>query len=344
MEERKEYYFIDDLRAAAILMIAWPHLGINMNPEWSLDRVIQWLINRPLNMIQSFGALGVSLFFLISGFLILKNRRNTGKYLLHRFFRLYLPLLLTMAVFWGVTTVCSFFRPTYWTQFSPIEWIEAATLWNNFRFEINPINGVLWYLVPLIVFDVLYAVQIPLAKKAPLSFVLSTDILIMLLCIVGDDILFFPEGIRRNAPFLTICLFGTLLYLKSTNQIKNYRFCMGILINYFVMVTGFYLCQPGYYQDNPYMTSVIFGVLIFTIGLLLESKLSKPPVWVRRLSQISYSFYITHSLYGAMIISFLINKLPFTIVFLIGILISLVVADINYHLIEKTIGKLVTIK
>ena len=72
---------VDYLRAIALCMILYDHLGGLFNPGWIVKRYVDFFFAVPLNIIQDFGAFGVSLFFLISGFLFTYNgnHQNEGR-------------------------------------------------------------------------------------------------------------------------------------------------------------------------------------------------------------------------------------------------------------------------
>ena len=57
------------LRVLAVVMILYDHVGAMRNSEWSVKGIMDFLFCIPLKIIQEFGALGVSLFYLITGFL-----------------------------------------------------------------------------------------------------------------------------------------------------------------------------------------------------------------------------------------------------------------------------------
>ena len=149
----QKYEFINYLRVFAMVSVAWPHLVANMNPEWPVLHLVQWMINRPLHLIQNFGALGVSIFFVISGFLAAENLEQSGKFLKKKFIRIYIPVLSSMFAFCVFIKLFEFVGYTsYWSQFSNLEWLFSATLWNYLSGRTDAVNGVLWYLVPQFLF------------------------------------------------------------------------------------------------------------------------------------------------------------------------------------------------
>ena len=57
-------YAFDYLRVIALVMILYDHLGGFYNPNWIVKKIIDFFFAVPLDIIQDFGAFGVSLFFL----------------------------------------------------------------------------------------------------------------------------------------------------------------------------------------------------------------------------------------------------------------------------------------
>ena len=96
---RKEFNFIPYLRVAAMCLVTWPHMSVNLNSEWFPIQIVQWIFTRPLHIIQNFGALGVCIFYLISGFLMAQNTRWGLPYFFRRLLRVYLTVPLSMLIF-----------------------------------------------------------------------------------------------------------------------------------------------------------------------------------------------------------------------------------------------------
>ena len=57
-------------------MILYDHLCGIRNSDWVLKKAVDFILCTPLNIIQDFGALGVGLFYLITGFLFLHTNRK----------------------------------------------------------------------------------------------------------------------------------------------------------------------------------------------------------------------------------------------------------------------------
>lgn len=63
-----------------MFLVAFPHLGVIIEPSWKVAAFIDSAINTPFAIIQNFGALGVCVFFVISGFLLYSNTDTPLKF------------------------------------------------------------------------------------------------------------------------------------------------------------------------------------------------------------------------------------------------------------------------
>ncbi len=335
-ETRFHYNFIDYLRVTGMIFVAWPHLTANLNPVWGPLSFIQWLINRPLHITQNFGALGVSIFFLISGFLASTPSRRTLKsptsYFFYKLTRLIIPLWGAMFFFFLFVKLFEllFNYSSWWSQFSVLDWVKSATLYPHFTGSIDLVNGALWYLVPLILFFLLETLYRFYGSEPSIKFVIFT-LSVLGFCFALHD--FLPDALCSKLPYIPIILWGYLFNLKSQNRPS--LIYITYILCYFVMLFGFYQFAPQFYQDEPYPLSAIFALVLFKGFLLVPTAALRPPKVIQFLSSVSYSFYIVHSLYGGFVISAFFEIIPYGFAVAGGIILSIVVANINYKLFER---------
>lgn len=336
---RKEFNFIPYLRVAAMCLVTWPHMSVNLNSEWFPIQIVQWIFTRPLHIIQNFGALGVCIFYLISGFLMAQNTRWGLPYFFRRLLRVYLTVPLSMLIFFLFNCCLSsiFHLASYWDQFTLLQWIQSATLWIYLWCFPDAVNGVLWYLFPLLCVDIIYTLCNLFKKKSSIHFILITDIWILVSTYFLPKFTQIPVGFSRGAPFMAIPMFGVIIHLAYTKKVSGKLIISLGFLNYLVLISSFYLQYNAYYETEPYIVSMMYAMLIFTVMLLSPPPPSKR--WIAHCSKISYSFYITHSLYGGYMISFVSPKVCYTVAFLCGIAFAFLMANINYLFVEKNIAK-----
>lgn len=95
-------YAFDYLRVIALVMILYDHLGGFYNPNWIVKKIIDFFFAVPLDIIQDFGAFGVSLFFLLSGFLFTYNGnyKNEAKKTFKKTMKTYVGCLMAFFLFY----------------------------------------------------------------------------------------------------------------------------------------------------------------------------------------------------------------------------------------------------
>lgn len=338
-KENNHLYFIDRLRAAGMFLVAWPHLTANLAPSWKPLAAVQWLINRPLAVIQNFGALGVCLFFLIGGFLACEPSARAPRapwyYFLYKLAGILIPIWGEMLGFFLVTKAGELIGlRCYWSQFSVTEWIKSAALINLLAGTGEPVNGVLWFILPYLIFVLFNSLYRFYSREPSLTFCISCEA-ILGVCYVLSGVL--PEQLCANLIYIPIMLAGYLVNIgrRKKNGAVFFLTCAGC---YLLTVAGFYRFAPNFFEAEPYMVSIAFALFIFLICMKggTGKRPSKPVMFF---SDISFSFYIVHSLYGGLLISALYEHVPYGLCLLSGAAISVLAAYVNTRWIERPVKK-----
>ncbi|WP_390902963.1 acyltransferase family protein [Vibrio qingdaonensis] len=107
--------FLDYLRAAASLIVVYAHLiagraGADYSQSVVSESVSRFLIH-PFGIVQNFGFFCVAIFFLISGFVVahVSLKESPSEFLLKRFFRIFPPLAIAIAISFTISLVLYFF-------------------------------------------------------------------------------------------------------------------------------------------------------------------------------------------------------------------------------------------
>lgn len=294
------FNFIDYLRTMGMFLVAWCHLVGNMNPEWQPLSIVQWIFNRPLSLIQNFGAFAVSIFFLISGFLMCESSGKISaatpiKYFIYKSAGILLPLWIEMFAFSLVSNLAAHIWGTqsYWKQFSTIDWIKSATLYNCMIGQSDAVNGPLWYLFPLFLTIILGTIFRFYSTKSSLKFIIFSTAVILFCFIMGK----YVPSLCANLTYIPIILWGYLINLHRQKIVSKKQILFWGFVCYLLIVYGFYRFQNRLYQEMPHTLSSVLALLVFLIAYLVNSK-KTPPKPVIFFSSISYSFYILHSLWG----------------------------------------------
>jgi peptidoglycan/LPS O-acetylase OafA/YrhL len=261
------------MRAIAASMVAIYHLSYHY--DWSVS------ITNTLH----FGAQGVELFFIISGFIIPFSLHQSGykfkniiSHLGKRTIRLYPPFIFSCILI--ILSEMIFHNYIHGSVFEItfnqliINWFLLAEFFNNIEW-INPIYATL---AVELQFYVLISLLFGLMMRANAIF-LIVGILLILLSILTND----SFTVLSQAPFF---LLGFCIFRLS--KIKFDWMSLTLLIIIFISLF--------LYKTNE---DFIVSLIASTFFLIPE----KTKI-LRRTGEISYSFYLTHGLIGINIITF----------------------------------------
>lgn len=343
----KNYHVsFDYLRVLAMLFVMWPHLGLNLNPNWWIGIKVNQYINNPFAIGSNFGILGVCIFFIISGYLLSeqmvdKKNRNILPILMKRVKNIVLPLWFYMLCFFCLVQILGLLDiNTYWSQFNIIEWIKTCTLYHFiFDGQAELVNGVLWYLLPYFVFVILVSIIGKIIKKVKFLVLYIQSIILISICIAflwTNHLAIFNFII-----FVAIPVYGIIMCFYKMNLFDLKEAIIYGIINSLIFAIGLIILRPDLYYNEHYFVSVIYSIIIILSIILFESKL-KENYLVTQISNYSFCFYIIHSLYGGMIISYLWGSRGwnYTIVWIIALMFNNIISCFSTRIYKNIVVKL----
>lgn len=339
-ENKNKFIFLDWLRCIGICLIMYDHLGPLRNPEWAVSRFIENMVNIPLGIIQYFGAFGVCMFFIISGFCLRPSASTGFKFAYKKIIRILGTLLIATILFYCFNKMVSLLAgQTYWDQFFVRDWMEDSLLICYLLGHDSVINGATWYLFPLMGVYFTAALLYKLFKKNPVYLTGILDVLFGCLWMLGKF-----KGIRfvqmQWLIFMLIPVFGILIRAIYDKRLSIQKFAVAFVINYIILLKCIVMFRGEYYSNQPYLISLAYAVLIFGVFLLMEEKLILPKP-VKFISDISFSLYLLHMPFGGLIMTQLGNNLGFTVSFMITVFAVGILAWGHCEWVEKRgIGKL----
>lgn len=342
---KKRYESIAWLRVAAILMIVYDHIIAMRRSDWIVNKMIDRMINKPLYIIQNFGAFGVCIFLIISGFLIMNSNENKEciwKKMIRKIFEIYVSLLFAFVGF----AICQFlvnkFVTTYWAQFTIKDWFESVTLLGYFTGNGDVINGTTWFLIPLFMFYLISIFVVKKMKKNFIGAILYTE----LLCAAFFAFLYLIKryyGIdfyfTSFCTFIFIPITGVIIYGIYKERVKAWNGIGLLLINYILFVLAIHEFNINYYMSEPYIVSYIYAVVLFALCLLGEKNFKKNKL-VDFIGKIGLPIYLLHMTWGSFLMSGLENKLPYIIAVFITLIIVVGIAWVHNRYIDENIKKL----
>lgn len=257
----KNIYFISTLRGFAALLVFISHLHIVA----------------PTDVMFIIGRIGVTLFFLISGYLSFESikKRSLKQYFFNRFIRMY-------PVYW-VILIISWFVYDF-GQLSIIKLIANATLFQEFL-GFDNIIGASWMMPIQIIFYIIVGflgVKIVSTKN-----LLLTQVIFAAFSVILGVLRFYS-----NKPFPTafallimIGFIGVSLYFYQKGKLCKRDLIWMVLVFELALLIGSILSYENWYA---YLIAYNFGIVSF-----LGASKKNLSIWVfNRLGEIGFAFFL----------------------------------------------------
>ncbi len=353
--KKRHFETFDALRFLAFFKVFLLHLPITAFPIF--------------NYLKSGGGIGVSFFFVLSGFLItyiiLEEKNQTGKLNLYHFFarrilRIW-PLYYLMIVFAFLTPfILSFFNLPHSNEGYHPNWLMSLTFLENYKMiftgahpNVSPLN-VMWSLCIEEHFYIIWGICLYFIKidKVPLLIFISiliANISRMIFSIVDLDTI----DIFTNIDYFAYGAIPALLlvkreeYLKKVNNV-SFIFKLSIIS----AITLYVVASPNFsFIHKDLIEPTIFGIAFSLILLMVIPyqnglRISDNNI-LSRLGVYTYGLYLYHTIVIILLfqtsklidfhLDIVINAIVFSFV---SLLVTISISYISYHLFEKQFLKL----
>ena len=294
MSTNHRYAHLDAMRAIAALCVAVLHISQVMEFSssgglWLLEFADDWQI----------GDFGVSLFFLVSGFVIpasfgdgVSRREGLRVFAIRRFFRLYPAYWLSIPFgLWAV----------FWLHDKPIDWPTVAVNITMLQSVLGFRNlmGFYWTLAYELVFYVLCAGLFALgllnragALVAMLSLLLLGYVVVLVLGLRHTDLQFYADMPTQLGLMFTGAIFRQWHDGKGLNRWVKAMLAL-VVVMYAIPAARSVRFDDGHLIFDPTGGWGVALALLFFIVFVMRWRLSHPVLsW---LGTISYSFYLFHT-------------------------------------------------
>lgn len=319
--EKEKIKELDFFRAIAAVLVLLYHYTTRYNISFGH-------IKTPYYLDVSFGCMGVSIFFILCGFLsILKinSQKSAKKFLVKRLIRLYPAYLISMFL---TSLIIALAGEKFNDRcVSMKDWFINLTMVPSY-FGAKPIDGVYWTLGIEIIFYVLVAVIITSKKQNNIE---KLSLIWIVVSVITNTLLVYNKNsilkalrilcITEHSQLFIIGIIMKLLYKKENTKL-SYIIILLCFINQYIAL------------GINYTVFVLIFTIIFYIIIVKKIRISKKAnnYFIAFIAKISYPLYLTHQFIGSVIINKL-EKLGFINEFyiLIPIAISIGIA----YLINK---------
>lgn len=335
------YYEIDLLRFIAALAVVLYHFTFAGYYYHGLSPVQYPELER----VFKYGFLGVELFFIISGYVVLMSAqgKTLGQFFTSRIMRLY-------PAYWVACTICfivvRLFAPAVnqpVLDASPGHYVLNMTMLQTF-FGIPNLDGVYWTLAYEIIFYFIISMLISFQWLKHLVLVLTAWLCYCLIASIALNtgpfsFLFFPQ----YAPYF---IAGMVLFLIQNKQGVRWKLYSLLLISYGLSIHS---ClertsiSAAYYQYpfsrlvSVLIVTCFFGIFLLIINHKIHLKQAK---WLTWAGALTYPIYLCHHNIGYVTL----QRLGGTVdkyLLLTGMLICVFILAFLIHiLIEQRFSKL----
>jgi len=311
------------------------------------------LINRGAGIINwnsglLISALGVNIFFFISGFLITKSwidSNNTIFFIIKRFLRIYPALIfsgiITIFIIGPITT---FFTVNhYLSDPQTYKYFTNITLLNlaNIKTAVLPgvfvtnkipsiVNASLWT-IPIEIGCYLSIILMGLGKffhkKSIFLYISFFFLLYAVISHTGSrPYLFFQD--TDNFPYSDIVRLSTYFILGITAYLYRSAISISNIQFFTLLITSLYFINTSYFTLTSYL---ILPLLVLYIATIKSNILKK----ITGYGDFSYGFYLFAFPIQQTVSFFLNNKINIILQIIFSFLITTILAIISWYIIEK---------
>lgn len=347
MIKTKKYSYIDSIRGYAVLMVLCTHIYdfvCHNNPDVFLSKF--WVQCRS----------GVMLFFMISALTLflsmdkkIKVESNPVRnFFIRRFFRIapLFYLLILINILYG--------------NFSLVNIISTFSFTNGFipQAMTNQIVGGDWSIAVEMMFYVLLPVLFIYITNIRRAFILFVGTL--LFSIVAKYIMmyafngYYPRNVLMTYTYfwlpaeLPVFSLGIMIYYILFKTDINSEFAFKKPLGYILILLGIYFSVVFSFSTKLFITENVafsFTLMLFILGMAINSATIFNNIAIRFLGKISYSFYLIHWIVIMTMLkyahNFTISKTPLFIIATIIVLVATtIISYVTYLTIEQPFQKL----
>jgi peptidoglycan/LPS O-acetylase OafA/YrhL len=310
--------FANGLRGIASLSVI---IGHYLGAFWALPEAVKELtgmtqaaVNSPavaglVNLSPvNFGAFGVALFFIISGFVIPFSFQSYGRldFFVGRFFRIYptywigLTASLTVLAIGGYALDAPF--PHSHSQLLYGYLIGARdVVW------VKSVDGVVWTIEIELKFYMICGLIAPWLREGSLKVFLVPVALLAISCILGATLptaqtttFFF---VALSAPYLIFMFIGVAFNYLHRGKIT---FWAAVAAAPATLLMYWMAHQFGFSFGNPFVLTYVVAVAVFTLTMRFSAIVGAIPT-INFWADISYPLYVVHGLTGYVLIEVMIT-------------------------------------
>jgi peptidoglycan/LPS O-acetylase OafA/YrhL len=342
---RQRFDELDSLRGIAAIMVVLNHFFLATNSAGSRENLLRGLIDPLQN-----GPAAVALFFLLSGFVLSLpvwrgKPQSYSVFIVRRICRIYLPYLFGLAlsvlgasIFAShtVSGLSQWFYPT-WT--GPINWtlVLKHILFIGPRYNVREFNFAFWTLIIEMRVSIILPFFLLLMRWLSFGEMWLVCAITLIIGCISESRLSALQILGWTSLFIAGAIVARAIILESRHISSIFsRRAIAVL-----SLTTFLFA--GYLEPTLHLSGILARVPCAVGGLaticaaLYNSELRSflNTRTLQFMGRISYSLYLLHVTVLYVVFHLFYGVLPKTIIFVLYIGMSFLVAAISYKLIER---------
>lgn len=339
---RTRFHLLDLLRfVAAFAVLAYHFTAVKTKVWGELPKDVF----PGLSQFTAYGALGVHLFFVISGFVILMSAqgRSVGQFVASRVSRLY-------PAYWvSVLAACFMLfvlAPGMFKRVTPSEALVNLTMVQE-GFGVAHVDGVYWTLWVELLFYVLIGLflAVGMNENRILAFAFLWPLVAAMAQQAGSTML--ASALSPNyAPFFSAGMTLFLIHRSGHSLLKwlilSFNVCLGTFQASSKYVEGSVARHTGIEVSGTVGALIVLGVFALVALVTISPISRKGASWMAAAGALTYPLYLFHELWGWWIISQLHSVASKWAVLAIATACVLLIAWFVQRLVERPLGKLLS--
>lgn len=334
---KSKIYNIQALRGIAVLLVVLYHI-IAVEKKYNSEFII-------LPDVFKLGTIGVDIFFIISGFIMVivtsNYHKNFNKYLKFMYSRL--SRIYPLYWFFSLLIVPVLFLKPEWVNSSQVGEVDLVSSFLLYPTESKPLIMVAWSLIHEIYFYIVYGILLLFFRRT--QIVIFSVLWFVL--IVGLNVFFDFENsliLLISHPLTIEFIIGLLLgvfYMKNINNKFFIKSNFLLWLPYFVFPIMYVLFLDFF--ENESLRVITYGIpsaIIVFCALELEKKQVFFNGFLMKIGDASYSIYLSHVLVlnvvGKLLVSFNFQGILFE--FLMAVImffLAIIFGILNFKFVEK---------
>ncbi|MCT2586581.1 acyltransferase family protein [Actinophytocola gossypii] len=330
---------LDVLRAVASLLVLYTHISpwykLQDDPLGISTVLDEWVIG-PLRLNDDFGFIGVSLFFVISGFVMahVATKERVAEFAVKRLLRIFPGLMAAVLLAWVLVVTGALSVPVDDGESVGFDDLLANLVLANFFVDgYVPLLGVAWTLViQLGIYAMMGALLFLFRRDAWIAVAVQITLCSVIASVTTTLDELAARSISHIGTFGTAVVLGQAIWLVWTRRVPAWAgFALGLTC--WLLYAAYDAPWYGRYDDSFNQTLALAAVLV-VLAVLADDRVPRLRV-VTYLASRSFAVYVVHQTVAYAVLAALWPQVPSVLAVPLAVAAVLVTAELLHRAVER---------